>query len=347
MSEEKTNALQAPEGMQTRPADWEDIPEMTRVANLDAEETLGQADTSENEFKVDWESAEFDHKTDSQLLLDAEGEMLGFAQVFNEQEPPTRPYAWMRMRPGLHDHPAGDFLLDWAEQRSRRNLDQVDEELRVAMSAHNVSGYEPVQRLFERHGMQMARRSYQMRIALDQPMETPQLPEGLRFTGFDPEQDFEAFFRASEEGFADHFGHVDEDFEVAFPRWKHYVSNDEGYDPELFFFVKEGDQIAGTARCRKMSWEEKDMGWINELSVLRPWRRKGVGKALLLHCFQAFEQRGKRSVGLGVDAQSLTGATKLYEKAGMHVHRAYDRYELLLRDGVEIIKTELDPEEQA
>ncbi len=59
------------------------------------------------------------------------------------------------------------------------------------------------------------------------------------------------------------------------------------------------------------------MGWVNLLGVRRPWRRRGVALALLQHSFREFYARDRRKVGLGVDAQSLTGATRLYEKAGM------------------------------
>ena len=55
--------------------------------------------------------------------------------------------------------------------------------------------------------------------------------------------------------------------------------------------------------------------------------------ALLHHSFGELYRRGKRKVGLEVDAQSLTGATRLYEKAGMRVDRQYDVYEKELRSG--------------
>ena len=41
--------------------------------------------------------------------------------------------------------------------------------------------------------------------------------------------------------------------------------------------------------------------------------------ALLQNAFRQFHGRGERKVGLGVDAESPTGATKLYERAGMKV----------------------------
>ena len=57
------------------------------------------------------------------------------------------------------------------------------------------------------------------------------------------------------------------------------------------------------------------------LGVRRAWRRQGLGEALLLRSFAAFRQRGLTRGTLGVDASSVTGATRLYERAGMRVYR--------------------------
>jgi ribosomal protein S18 acetylase RimI-like enzyme len=94
--------------------------------------------------------------------------------------------------------------------------------------------------------------------------------------------------------------------------------------------------------CLQHASEDKELGWVDTLGVRRPWRKHGLGLALLRHSFSEYYQRGFRKVGLGVDASSLTGAVRLYEKAGMHVHRQYDRYEKVLRDGVELATVELE-----
>jgi hypothetical protein len=52
--------------------------------------------------------------------------------------------------------------------------------------------------------------------------------------------------------------------------------------------------------------------------------------------FGDFYDAGRRRVSLGVDAQSLTGATRLYERAGMHPERRHVFYEKVLRDGVDL-----------
>ena len=87
---------------------------------------------------------------------------------------------------------------------------------------------------------------------------------------------------------------------------------------------------------------QPDLGWVSSLGVRRPWRRRGLALAILLHAFHELAARGKPRVGLGVDSQSLTGATRLYEKAGMHVVRESYEYERVIRDGIDLRTTTLD-----
>src|SRR5258708_31781676 len=90
--------------------------------------------------------------------------------------------------------------------------------------------------------------------------------------------------------------------------------------------------MAGISLCTY----QLDSGWVDTLAVWRPWRRKGLGMALLQHSFSEFYRRGTHKVGLGVDSQNLTGATRLYKQAGMHVARENIAYEKELRAGVEL-----------
>jgi ribosomal protein S18 acetylase RimI-like enzyme len=128
---------------------------------------------------------------------------------------------------------------------------------------------------------------------------------------------------------------VDTPYEEGFTRFKHFMMG-ENFDPSLWFLAMDGDEIAGVSLCRPRSFHDAETGYVDNLSVRRPWRKKGVGLALLRHSFGEFYRRGKRKVGLGVDAENLTGALRLYEKAGMHVHQAFDLFEKTVRDGREV-----------
>jgi mycothiol synthase len=76
--------------------------------------------------------------------------------------------------------------------------------------------------------------------------------------------------------------------------------------------------------------------------VRRPWRRAGLGLALLRHSFGEFYRRGTYKVVLGVDSQNLTGATRLYERAGMYIELQYDAYEKELRAGIDLSTQSLE-----
>lgn len=73
------------------------------------------------------------------------------------------------------------------------------------------------------------------------------------------------------------------------------------------------------------------IGWVRTLGVRRPWRKKGLGLALLQYSFGEFYKRGKSTIGLGVDASNPTGATRLYQRAGMYIASEFVTYEKELR----------------
>ena len=129
---------------------------------------------------------------------------------------------------------------------------------------------------------------------------------------------------------------MEESFEEGFQRFIHIMTEYEGFDPSLWWLAFEGDQLAGICLCRPQSYDDPNMGYVSILGVRRPWRTHGLGLAFLHHSFGEFYRRGKRKVSLGVDAENLTGALRLYEKAGMHVHLQFDTFEKEIRPGREI-----------
>ena len=121
-----------------------------------------------------------------------------------------------------------------------------------------------------------------------------------------------------------------EHFHRPYEQWDHWMIRGGDLDPSLWFLAADGDEVVGIALCRDAE-TEPDLGFVSILAVRRAWRGRGLGLALLRHAFAAFHRRGKRRVGLGVDAESPTGAVRLYERAGMSVVRRFDIYEKELR----------------
>jgi len=99
------------------------------------------------------------------------------------------------------------------------------------------------------------------------------------------------------------------------------------FEPALWFLAVEGGEIAGVSLCRLPYPGRPSVGWVRTLGVRPPWRRRGLGLALLVRSFRELRGRGARTAGLGVWADNLTGAVRLYERAGMWVEERRDTYE--------------------
>jgi mycothiol synthase len=100
--------------------------------------------------------------------------------------------------------------------------------------------------------------------------------------------------------------------------------NSETFDPGLWFLACEGEKVVGVAL--NAHDHEPNTVWVDHLSVQREWRKRGIGKALLLHSFGEFYKRGIQIVKLNVDSKSLTNAPRLYENVGMKTVQQYHIY---------------------
>jgi len=180
-------------------------------------------------------------------------------------------------------------------------------------------------RLLESLGYVAVRVFREMRIELDAPPPAPDWPDGLRAVPFDPDHDARDFHAASEEAFAEHWGRTPRDFES----WSKRTMASGRLDPTLWCVVRAGDEIAGGTICTAGTYGG---GFVLALFTRRPWRRRGVGAALLGDAFGRFWERGERSVGLGVDAANDTGAFRLYERARMTPALGWVIYEKSLGD---------------
>lgn len=186
-----------------------------------------------------------------------------------------------------------------------------------------------------RTGFNLIRHSYRMRIDLTEAPPAPVWPEGITLRTFDPARDLEAVAWADREAFRDHWGFVERPFEQDLQMFRHWLGEPR-FDPSLWFMAMSGDEVAGISLCDAYTEDDVDMGWVGALGVLRPYRKQGLGLALLRHSFGELYRRSRRKVGLSVDAQNLTGALRLYERAGMRVYRKNNTYEKELCPGVEL-----------
>lgn len=327
-----------PGGYHTRPATEGDLPAVLKLINDFAQAVIGTDETNLERLRSDWQSPGFDLKNSTRLVETAQGELVGEVEVWDTAEVPVDPYIEGNVDPAHEKQGLGTYLLRWAESRARQAIDRVPADVRVGLHVHVYHGHEPSRRLLLDNEFELSRSFWRMVIDLvDQP-PAPEWPEGIRLRRYRHPQDAKAVYWAEQEAFRDHWGHVEESFETGFARWSHRSFDNASFDPDLWFLAYDGDQIAGMARCLAHARDDPDMGWIRSLSVRPAWRRRGLALALLFHAFQILRRLGRPRAGLGVDSQNLTGATRLYEKAGMRVALQYDNYEKELRPGRELMR---------
>jgi mycothiol synthase len=192
----------------------------------------------------------------------------------------------------------------------------------VVTRVARFAGNEPAARLFRALGYTYERTFWMMRVELATAFASSTTPDGIQIRTFERAADERRVYDAITEAFADHWGSWSETFD----HFRRARIDGEGarFDPTLWFVASDGDEIVGAACCAASTPRAQDTGEVNLLGVRRPWRRKGVGLALLRTAFAEMRRRGIPRCELGVDAENPTGATRLYERAGMHLAYSWE-----------------------
>lgn len=335
-------AVHVSEDLEMRPITMADARIVADLKNAQMKALLGVGTVTVEQLHSDWQSPDFDIEESSQLLLDVQGRTLGSVIVWNNAPVAVNPWVDLDTHPDRGDTAVGQQLLAWAEQRARQMISRAPENARVVMNVGALSVDTPRKRLLENNHMTHTRTFYTMRIDMAAPPPAPTWPEGIQVKRFDRDTDELPTIKAVEEAFKDHWGFVEEPLEESLKHWRHWMDTSEDYDPSLWFLAVDGDEVVGVSLCEPQSHEAPEAGYVGELGVRRPWRRRGVATALLRHSFCEFWKRGKRAITLGVDATSLTNATRLYKKVGMRVWREWLHYEKELRPGTDLTRQSLD-----
>jgi mycothiol synthase len=330
------------EGYVMRPVTTKDVQVVVDLANAVSQAVFGINEIDVAELENFWGTPGLDLENDVRIIFAPNGDVAGYVEALTINDPPVHPFLWLRIHPAHGDTGVGETLLAWAMQRASRVLETVSQELRVSVQSFPPSGDLLTKKVYEDFGFTLIRHSFNMEVDFKSAPNEPVWPEGISLQPFNPAKHAEAVYRANDEAFSDHFGYLDQPFAEGFARFKHQMIDDkDAFDPGLWFIAMDGEEIAGHSICRINKQDEHPMGWVSILGVRKAWRKRGLGMALLKQSFAEFYKRGLGKAGLSVDASNLTGALKLYERAGMHAAQQYDRYEKELRPGKELMTTEV------
>ncbi len=257
------------------------------------------------------------HCDPAQDLLFAEihGQPVGYCRVEWRIEQPDTLILWsigflceQWRRKGL-----GRAMLDWAERRLRVvTAGQLHAQCLFELFAEDKEIGKHA--LAQAAGYHVERQFYTMvRPDLENIPDLP-LPEGVELRPVTP-ADYRKVWDAMQEAFRDHWGYCE-------PEEKDYQAwlEDPQFQTDLWQVAWQGDEVVGMVlgyideEANRQFGQRR--GWTEEISVRRPWRGRGVARALIASCLRALKRRGMSEAALGVDTQNLSGALRLYEQMG-------------------------------
>jgi mycothiol synthase len=294
-----------------RPPRLEDVAEIAAFAS-ELQRAYGSGGMSEAQIR-DRLTSRQRKPEENYCLAEVDGRIVGWTTSWYPDESSDRIFIDVAAHP--RDEAVLEQLLEWGEERARR----FGAGRTIRMHAGAAEGNEVLAELLRRHGFELVRHFFRMEIELDEEPAQPVWPRGIAVRTYQP-GDERAVYDADIEAFRDHW----DSFSVPFEEWREHFLGSSEFDPGLWFLAEDHDELAGIALC----WSERrpGAGYINVLGVRRPWRRRGLATALLLHSFHEFRRRGRAKVDLNVDGENLTGAVRLYERAGMRVAHREDAY---------------------
>lgn len=323
--EVRLNTISLPETLRLRPVEWSDLQAVTQliydVCAADGDTTVA---VTADELKHEWKTPEFDLQRDAFLVETQDGRIVGFEE-FNNGHKHAVLHTDGYVHPDFKGQGIGTALLRTIEKRALQEIGLAEQDVRVSLRS-GIDNRDPASHeLHKAEGYQPLRYHWRMEIVLNDPPAQPALPDGIELRPFVRGEHDVAVWQAQNESFRDHWGSHD----VTLEEWQRSRFERPDTDTTLWKVAWDGDEVAGYSINRY----RMGIGWISTLGVRRPWRKRGLGEALLLHSFGEFYKRGTRTIGLGVDAQNPTGATRLYQKVGMYAASEFVTYEKELRPG--------------
>lgn len=295
--------------------DYPALTELIAAANLnDGVDWLPTAEALRHE----WEHTDGFDRNEDVLVAEVEGATAGYAEhswrvrggrVFHQLQ--------VTVRPDLRHRGLGRALLAWVEDRVQRGLSDgmlgptdlphvlagwADLEIPDVAPFATAAGYH-----VDGYGVLMTR-------PLADPIPDIALPGGLELRPVRPE-DHHRIWDADTEAFLDHRDpsvRSESDFE----RW--FTQPD--LDTRIWQVAWDGDEVAGSVMNFVFPAENARLGirrgWLEHVSVRRPWRKRGLASALMVRSLRMFRDLGLEEAALGADAENLTGAVRLYESLG-------------------------------
>jgi ribosomal protein S18 acetylase RimI-like enzyme len=300
---------------EVRAATFDDVPAITAHIGRVTTALLGYPDASEAEVRDDLTGLRFDIARDTVVAVRADGDVVVYAQGFDENDDS----AWMdvyvdpRLEPADFDAVADATVATCLEQIRSSVVARGGSGTQVKAGIYQQESQ--MRAAYERAGLSVDALYWRMAVELTPDADyTFSLPAGVQIRRVDPDDDgvLRVALDLQNQAFSEHHGSS----QMSFDDFRAYWRGTEKYDPEAWWFaVRDGEPVG--MLLGDNSRGDATLGYVRSLGVLKPARGQGIAKALLLNAFDDYRRRGRTAMQLGVDSNNATGATRLYEGLGM------------------------------
>lgn len=283
-------------------------------AAIESAEPTGEA-FSEQDIYEELTGPEVDLDSGSVAIL-SDDQLLAFGYL--QMSPPAAEWkAWQnagvhpdhtgaglgrRILRGLEDRAAAIRDRDAPGRPGRLQVWLDDQRLRTAA-------------LVQTAGYQTWRHFFRMRCDLGSPIVAAPVPSGVAIRRYTAADD-DGVRLVSNESFADHWGSTPMDSE----RWRAAFASSAAFRPEhSWIALVDGEPVAFVLAIEHVAETELNgypTGYLSRVGTARRVRGRGIASALLSATLTGMMEAGYRYAELGVDADSPTGAGRIYERAG-------------------------------
>ena len=266
------------------------------------------------------------------VVVEHEGDVIGYSQQNWVEELDAIAFRHQQhLHPDWRGRGIRMAMLRHCEARAREVAATLPQGKPMQLSTWLCEDEKALIALLEAEGHSPARYFFEMVRDLREPLEDRPLPEGLEVRPV-PEEDHRRVFFAANEALKDHWAGR-EWTEVDYQEFM----NDPIIDPALWVVAYDGDEVAGTV----LNWvheEENERlgrkwGYTEIITVQRPYRGKGLAKALITRSMLMLKGMGMEVANLGVDTENPSGALGLYTGLGYHTIKSYLIHRKDLGDG--------------
>ncbi len=283
-----------------------------------------------------WSTPGFAVETDTQVAWDGTA-LVGYGSLSDVKEPHVDLFIGLTLAPAVEcDDGLTDTFFAWFEARAQKSLPRAPKGARVVLLAGADTDDGRREDVLVRHGFRLDRVWSNLRLEFERRPPAPAWPGGIAVRAFRPGEDDVNLVLAYRDAFKDHYGYLEQPLEAEVERWRHWMQQPD-FEPSLWFLAVDAGRICGYCCTYAESHGDKECGLVDEFGVCRAWRRRGIGRALLLEAFGAMHARGLKGVELTVDSDNASDALGVYASVGMRATHQRSTFVKELRPGENLV----------